>query len=264
MKALTEVHLTWSWKCTSVNATALYWKCTSINASIPQWSFKRMHSILNSVTFFPVWLKSYQSNVNIYALFHWHSSPLHLIYFLMFFISLQNTTPLFFNECPQRKTLSDDWINSLFFILFITYTVVIHMMYNRVLYIWSWFFPITILYRILILPRHYLICDPDSSPPLSYIWSWFFPVTVLYMILILPRHCLIYDPDSSPWVPNNTDLKDNWNLSFIQYLELHFTVHGTFIYIAWQFSPYGEEEILTQNKFFSLNRVSSCKPLGRT
>ena len=121
-----------------------------------------------------------------------------------------------------------------------------------------------LIYRILILPHHYLIYDTDSSSPLSYIWSWFFPVTVLYMILILPRHCLIYDPDSSPWVPNNTDLKDNWNLSFIQYLELHFTVHGTFIYIAWQFSPYGEEEILTQNKIFSLNRVSSCKPLGRT
>ena len=146
----------------------------------------------------PFDVKSYQSNVNIYALFHWHSSPLHLIYFLMFFISPQNATPLFFNDCPQRKTLSDDWINSLFFILFITYTVVIHMMYNRVLYIWSWFFPVTVLYMILILPRHCLIYDPDSTPSLSYIWSWFFPATVLYMILILPRHCLIYDPDSSP------------------------------------------------------------------
>jgi hypothetical protein len=50
---------------------------------------------------------------------------------------------------------------------------------------------------ILILPRHCLLYDPDSSPSLSYIWFWFFPVTVLYMILILPRHCLIYDPDSS-------------------------------------------------------------------
>jgi hypothetical protein len=38
----------------------------------------------------------------------------------------------------------------------------------------------------------------DSSPSLSYIWSWIFPFTVLYMILIFPRHCLIYDPDSSP------------------------------------------------------------------
>jgi hypothetical protein len=54
-------------------------------------------------------------------------------------------------------------------------------------YIWSWFFPVTVLYMILILPRH----------SLSYIWSWFFPVTVIYMILILPRHCLISDPDSS-------------------------------------------------------------------
>ena len=51
---------------------------------------------------------------------------------------------------------------------------------------------------ILILPRHCLLYDPDSSPSLSYIWFWFFPVTVLYMILILPCQCLIYDPDSSP------------------------------------------------------------------
>ena len=65
-------------------------------------------------------------------------------------------------------------------------------------YIWSWFFPITVLYMIPILPSHYLIYDPDSSPSLSYIWSRFFPVTVLYMILILPSHCLIYDPDSFP------------------------------------------------------------------
>jgi hypothetical protein len=66
-------------------------------------------------------------------------------------------------------------------------------------YIWSWFFLVTVLYVILILPRHCplymilnlprhcLIYDPDSSPSLSYRWSWFFPV----------MHCLIYDPDSS-------------------------------------------------------------------
>ena len=89
-------------------------------------------------------------------------------------------------------------------------------------YIWSWIFPFTVLYMILIFPRHCLIYDPDSSPSLSYIWSWFFPVTLTYdpesspslsyiwswffpvtvlytgMILNLPRHCLIYDPDSSP------------------------------------------------------------------
>jgi hypothetical protein len=59
-------------------------------------------------------------------------------------------------------------------------------------YIWSWFFPVTVLYMIPILPRHCLIYDPDSSQSLSYIWSWFFPVTVLYMILILPRHALSY------------------------------------------------------------------------
>jgi hypothetical protein len=117
----------------------------------------------------------------------WHSSPLHLIYFLVFHFPQKIPRPFFYNECPQRKTLSDGWINSLFFILFITYTVVIHMMYNRVLYIWSWFFPVTVLYTILILPRHCLIYDPDSSPSLSYIWFWFFPVTVFYMILILPR-----------------------------------------------------------------------------
>jgi hypothetical protein len=54
--------------------------------------------------------------------------------------------------------------------------------------IWSWFFPVTVLYMILNLPRHCIIYDPDSSPSLSYIWSWFF----------LVMHCLIYDPDSSP------------------------------------------------------------------
>jgi hypothetical protein len=53
-------------------------------------------------------------------------------------------------------------------------------------YIWFWFFPVTVLYMILILPCQF------------YIWSWFFPITVLYMILILPCQCLIYDPDSSP------------------------------------------------------------------
>jgi hypothetical protein len=102
---------------------------------------------------------------------------------------------------------------------------------------------------IPILPRHCLIYDPDSSPS----------VTVLYMILILPRHAqsyiwswfftvmysLIYDPDSSPSVPNNTgtDLKNNWNLSLIQYFILPFMGH---FYIAWQFSLYGEESGYSQ------------------
>jgi hypothetical protein len=87
-------------------------------------------------------------------------------------------------------------------------------------YIWSWFFPVTVLYMILIFPHHCLIYDPDFShhcliydpdfpchcliydpdfsPSLSYIWSRFLPITVLYMILIFPHHCLIYDPDFSP------------------------------------------------------------------
>jgi hypothetical protein len=39
-------------------------------------------------------------------------------------------------------------------------------------YIWSWFFPV----------MHCLIYDPDSSPS----------CTVVYMILILPRHALSY------------------------------------------------------------------------
>ena len=119
------------------------------------------------------------------------------------------------------------------------------------------------LYMILILPRHCLIYDPDSSLSLSYIWSWIFPVTVLYMILILPCHCLIYDHDFSPsctalymimilprhvlpdiwsWFFPVTVLymtKNNWNLSFIHYFFiLPFMGH---LYIAWQFSPYGEE-----------------------
>jgi len=198
-----------------------------------------------------------------------------LFIFLCFSFPPKNTTSLFFNECPQRKTLSDDWMNSLIFYFIYNiyccysydvqpcfiYMILIlprhYLIYDPdssppLSYIWSWFLPVTLIY------------DPDSSPPLSYIWSWFFPATVLYMILILSRHCLIYDPDSSPSVPNNTDLKDNWNLSFIQCLEVHFTVHGRFIYIAWQFFPYGEEEVFTQNKTKSLNRVSSCKPLGRT
>jgi hypothetical protein len=78
-------------------------------------------------------------------------------------------------------------------------------------YIWSWFFPVTVLYMILILSRHslsyiwswfvhvtvlYMILIL-ARHSLSYISSWFFPVTVLYMILFLPRHCLIYYPDSS-------------------------------------------------------------------
>jgi hypothetical protein len=146
----------------------------------------------------PFDVKSYQSNVNIYVLFHWHSSPLHLIYFLMFFISPQKYHVPFLMNVPNEKPFQTIGWTACFFILFITYIVVIHMMYNRVLYIWSWFFPVTVLYMILILPRHYLIYDPDSSPSLSYIWYWFFPGAVLYMILILPRHCLIYEPDSSP------------------------------------------------------------------
>jgi hypothetical protein len=44
----------------------------------------------------------------------------------------------------------------------------------------------------------------DVQPCLIYIiWSRIFPVTVLYMILILPRHCLIYDPDFSFKEPNH-------------------------------------------------------------
>jgi hypothetical protein len=39
----------------------------------------------------------------------------------------------------------------------------------------------TVLYMILNLPRHCLIYDPESFPSLPYIWSWFFPVTVLYI-----------------------------------------------------------------------------------
>jgi hypothetical protein len=144
-----------------------------------------------------------------------------LFIFLCFSFPPKNTTSLFFNECPQRKTLSDDWMNSLFF----------YFIYN-IYCCYSYDVQPCLIYMILILPRHCLIYDTDSSPALSYIWSWFFPVTVLYMNLILPRHCLIYDPDSSPSVPNITDIKDNWYLSFIQCLELHFTVHGTFIYIA--------------------------------
>ena len=57
------------------------------------------------------------------------------------------------------------------------------------------FFPVTVLYMILILPRHGLIYDPDSSLSLSYnmilnlprhshIWSWFFPVTVISQALV--------------------------------------------------------------------------------
>ena len=115
----------------------------------------------------------------------------------------------------------------LVFILFITYSC------------YSYDVQPCLIYMILILPRHCLIYDPDSSPSLSYIWFWFFPITILYMILILPRHCLIYHPDSSPSVPNNTDLKNNWNLSFIQYFFLlPFMGH---LYIVWQFSPYGEQ-----------------------
>jgi hypothetical protein len=85
-----------------------------------------------------------------------------------------------------------------------------------VLYIWSWFFPImhcfiydadsspscTVLNMILILPRHCLIIwsrffpvtvlciyDPDFFPvTVLYILSWFFPI----------MHCFIYDADFPP------------------------------------------------------------------
>ena len=126
---------------------------------------------------------------------------------LNFLLSPKKYHILFFMNIPQENPFRqlDKQL-----VLCLQCIIVIHIMYNRVLYmililprhalsyIWSWFFPVTILYMIMILPRHYLIYDPDSSPSLSYIWSWFFPATVLYMILILPRHCLIYDPDSSP------------------------------------------------------------------
>jgi hypothetical protein len=64
-------------------------------------------------------------------------------------------------------------------------------------YMWAWFFPVTVSYMILVLPRHCLKYDPDSSPSLSYMMlilpcqylvSWCFPV----------MHCLICEPDSSP------------------------------------------------------------------
>ena len=97
----------------------------------------------------------------IYDLFHWHSSPLHLIYFLMIFISPPKIPRPFFNECPQRKTLSDGWINSLFF----------YFIYNI-----------------------YCCYSYDVQPGLIYM-ILILPVTILYMILILPHNCLIYDPE---------------------------------------------------------------------
>ena len=84
---------------------------------------------------------------------------------------------------------------------------------------------------ILILPRHYLIYDPDSSPS----------CTVLYMILILPRHCLIYMT------------KNNWNLSFIHY----FFILPFIFYIVWQFSPYGEESGYSLNSWWE---KKNCLP----
>jgi hypothetical protein len=163
----------------------------------------------------------------IYALFHWHSSPLHLIYFLMFFISPQKYHAPFLNECPQKKNPFRRLDKQLVFILFITYSCysydvqpcLIYMIlilphhcliYDpdsspSLSYIWSWFFPVmqcpiydpdsspSLSYIwSWFFPCHCLIYDPDSSQSLSYIWSWFFPVTVLYMIHILPRHCHLW------------------------------------------------------------------------
>jgi len=39
-----------TWSVSTWSATALHWKCTSVNAFIPQWNFKRMHSILNTMS----------------------------------------------------------------------------------------------------------------------------------------------------------------------------------------------------------------------
>ena len=142
-----------------------------------------------------------------------------------FYLQLQNLNlllspkkyhvPFFFMNIPKENPFRqlDKQL-----VLCLQCIIVIHIMFNRV------------LYMILILPRHCLIYDPDSSPSLSYIWSWFFPITVLYMILILPRHCIIYDPDSSPSVPylhEERSYKYLFNLT----LFLKFRRSGRFTYL---------------------------------
>jgi hypothetical protein len=106
------------------------------------------------------------------AKFEFFTFPKKILCPLFFFINIPKENP--FRQLDKQLVLC------------LQCTIVIHIVYNCV------------LYMILILPRHCLIYDPDFSTSLSYIWSWFFPVTVLYMILIFPLHCLIYDPDSSP------------------------------------------------------------------
>jgi hypothetical protein len=125
----------------------------------------------------PFDVKSYQSNVNICFISLTFFPVTSYLFSYVFHFPPKIPRPFFLMNVPKEKPFQTiGWI-ACFFILFITYTVVIHMMYNRVLYIWSWFFPVTVLYMILILPRHCLIYDPDSFSSLSYIWSWFFPVS---------------------------------------------------------------------------------------
>jgi hypothetical protein len=84
------------------------------------------------------------------------------------FATAKNTMSLFFfMNIPKEKPFRqlDKQL-----VLCLQCTIVIHIIYNHV------------LYMTLILPSHCLIYDPDSSPL----------CTVLYMILILPRHALSY------------------------------------------------------------------------
>ena len=142
-----------------------------------------------------------------------------MIFILQIFIfdfPHKNTMPPFIWISPKKNPFRLDKQ----LVLCLQRIIVIHIMHNRILYMILILPRHCLIYMILILLRHYLIYDPESSPSLSYIWSWFFPVTVLYMILILPchsciwswifpvtvlymililpRHCLIYDPESSP------------------------------------------------------------------
>ena len=106
-----------------------------------------------------------KNNYMIYIHYYRHDE---LIKERFLFATAKNTMSLFFfMNIPKEKPFRqlDKQL-----VLCLQCTIVIHIIYNHV------------LYMTLILPRHCLIYDPDSSPL----------CTVLYMILILPRHALSY------------------------------------------------------------------------
>ena len=89
--------------------------------------------------------------------------------------------PLFSWIFP-KKTLSDSCISSLFFVCSVQ---LLFILCTTVFYIWSWFFSITVLYMILILPRHYIIyvrLRSTSNPQVNSSLSNLYNNVIIYTI----------------------------------------------------------------------------------